>query len=164
MKLGAIAILRCRSQTTKCGLIQGRSPTLHLKCLKSSNIRILIPASIFLYPFFSELIDSWSAGVILYLMLAGSHPFQAELYWKLLWARIYWLFYIRKADLIEKITAGLYEMNGETWDKVSEEAKDLVENLLQKKAEDRYTPFQILAHPWILNVKQLCWKIKLILF
>lgn len=85
---------------------------------------------------YTELVDSWSAGVILYTMLCGSLPFQAEL----------------KTDLIDKIVAAEYEMSGEKWENVSEGAKNLVQNLLQKNPEKRYTPFEVLADPWIVNV------------
>ena len=61
--------------------------------------------------------------VVLYTMLSGHEPFEAE--------------YLK--DLVEKIKKGDFEFPGESWDNVSESAKDLVTNLLQKEPSKRMT-------------------------
>jgi serine/threonine protein kinase len=78
-------------------------------------------------------VDMWSAGVILYTMLCGFQPFQAE--------------YLH--DLIELIKEAKYEFPSEPWDGISHEAKDLVTKCLRKNATTRYDPWKALTHPWI---------------
>lgn len=42
-------------------------------------------------------------------------------------------------------------MEGKDWDHISEEAKDIIRNLLQVDPKDRYTAGEALKHPWINN-------------
>lgn len=55
-------------------------------------------------------------------------------------------------ELIEEIQEAKIEFKEEDWGSISKEAKDLVKNLLAKDFNKRYSPFQALAHPWIVNV------------
>jgi len=85
---------------------------------------------------YTEIVDVWSAGCVLYTMLCGYQPFQAEFL----------------KDLIDKIIVGEVEYNQEHWSKISPEAIDLVKRLLEKDPKKRLSPSQALAHPWICNV------------
>jgi calcium-dependent protein kinase len=54
--------------------------------------------------------DLWSCGVILYMMLSGTPPFNGP----------------SDKEIKERILKGKYLLTGESWNNVSEEAKDLV--------------------------------------
>lgn len=55
-------------------------------------------------------------------------------------------------DLIEKIKDAKYEFHADPWDNISQPAKDLVKCLLNVNYKLRYSPFQAITHPWIINV------------
>ena len=74
-------------------------------------------------------------GVVLYMLLGGYPPF-----------------YEPEDDqkaMFRKILAGSYQFHADTWDVVSEEAKDLIRGLLTVDQEKRLTAEQALLHPWI---------------
>ncbi|KAL4442683.1 hypothetical protein ABPG77_006677 [Micractinium sp. CCAP 211/92] len=50
--------------------------------------------------------------------------------------------------LFEKIRKGSFNFNDEVWTAVSDEAKDLIKNLLVVDPRSRLTIPQVLAHPW----------------
>lgn len=80
--------------------------------------------------------DMWSIGIIIYIILVGVPPF----------------FHRKKgvARILKKIQSGKYK-----WPKtaqVSDEAKDLVANLLTLNPYNRYSAEQALNHPWIKSV------------
>jgi len=84
---------------------------------------------------YSEEVDMWSAGAVLYTMLCGYQPFQAE--------------YVK--DLIDEIVEGKADFKAEPWDQISKEAKSLVKKCLQKNPQLRILPVEALSHPWLLN-------------
>ncbi len=88
-------------------------------------------------------VDMWSIGVIVYILLVGYPPFYAD----------------NDPALFKKIMACEYDLNGEGWDVISNEGKDLIRNLLVKDPKKRLTATQMLKHPWIasrhLSSKQL---------
>ncbi|KAL4454207.1 hypothetical protein ABPG74_012164 [Tetrahymena malaccensis] len=80
---------------------------------------------------YDETVDMWSAGAVLYTMLAGYQPFEEE--------------YVQ--DLITRIKNADY-----TFPKnISENAKDLIRKCLQVDPERRIKPTEALIHPWILD-------------
>lgn len=79
--------------------------------------------------------DMWSVGVIIYVLLSGTYPFQ-EYNRKLLWTKI------RKAQ---------FRFPDSRWAEVSEEAKDLIKHLLVVDQKERYTAAEALNHPWMLK-------------
>lgn len=81
----------------------------------------------------SELVDLWAAGCILYTMLSGYQPFYSPIV----------------SELMELIKAGTYDFTGPVWEKISDNAKDLVSQLLQTDPSKRATVHMALAHPWI---------------
>eukprot|EP00668_Euglena_longa_P002960 GGOE01003457.1.p1 GENE.GGOE01003457.1~~GGOE01003457.1.p1 ORF type:complete len:329 (-),score=96.29 GGOE01003457.1:300-1286(-) len=79
--------------------------------------------------------DMWSVGVILYVLLCGFCPFFDEC----------------TPALFASITSGNYSFPSPYWDTISEDAKDLVRNLLVVDPRKRFTPEQSLKHRWIIS-------------
>jgi calcium/calmodulin-dependent protein kinase I len=79
--------------------------------------------------------DMWSVGVVLYVLLCGFCPFFDEC----------------TPALFASITSGNYSFPSPYWDDISDDAKDLVRNLLVVDPTKRYTPDQALAHRWLVN-------------
>ena len=69
-------------------------------------------------------------GVILYILLSGTHPFHTT-------------------TLFDQITHASYSMAGEEWEHISDAAKDLVSKLLTESPDARLTADQALAHRFI---------------
>lgn len=81
---------------------------------------------------YSTKTDIWQCGCILYTMLAGHPPFHSNPKYRY------------------QITRLTYSpMKGPAWDNISSEAKDLVDKMLTKDPNQRYSIDQILAHPWL---------------
>lgn len=74
----------------------------------------------------------WSIGVLMYILLCGYPPFYGPSKKKIF-------------DLIEK---GQFNFNGKEWSIISNEAKDLIQNLLQIDPQKRLSSKQILQHKW----------------
>jgi len=77
--------------------------------------------------------DMWSIGVIVYILLGGYPPFIES----------------NQRTLFRKIRKGQYEFHEEYWGQVSEDAKDLIRNLLTVEPNDRYTSGKALKNRWI---------------
>lgn len=78
-------------------------------------------------------VDMWAAGVILYILLSGFHPFQVD----------------DEEEMLENIEKSVWTWVGDAWKDVSHSAKDLITKLLEPDPTKRYTVKQALAHPWI---------------
>lgn len=79
--------------------------------------------------------DLWSTGAIMFVLLSGSPPFYSK----------------TVDEIFSKVRKGTFSYSLPIWGTVSSEAKDLINNLLVKKPEDRYTPAQALNHTWIMD-------------
>lgn len=88
---------------------------------------------------YNEKCDMWSCGVVFYLLLTGNNPFESNDEKKLL-------------DLIKK---GSY--SNKSLELASNEAKNLLENLLTIDYEKRLSAEAALNHPWF---KKSCFKEK----
>ncbi|CAN0414406.1 unnamed protein product, partial [Laminaria digitata] len=71
-------------------------------------------------------------GVILYILLSGTHPFHTT-------------------TLFDQITNASYSMSGQEWEHISLAAKDLVSKLLTESPKARLTADQALGHPFITD-------------
>ena len=90
----------------------------------------------------------WALGVVIFVLLAGDHPFTAQ----------------TDQKLFNKILSCDYDFEPESiWDNISTECKELVKKLLEPKIEDRLTTEQALNHGWFSNDtkfrKQNYWNI-----
>jgi len=77
--------------------------------------------------------DMWSIGVIVYILLGGYPPFIES----------------NQRTLFRKIRKGQYEFHDEYWGQVSEDAKDLIRNLLDVDPDTRYDSSKALKNKWI---------------
>uniref|UniRef100_A0A7S3XZF5 Protein kinase domain-containing protein n=2 Tax=Heterosigma akashiwo TaxID=2829 RepID=A0A7S3XZF5_HETAK len=78
--------------------------------------------------------DLWSAGVITYILLGGYPPFYDE----------------DQDQLFRKIRRGQYQFHAPYWDHVSEEARDLISQMLVVNHKQRQSAAELLRHPWIV--------------
>lgn len=77
--------------------------------------------------------DMWSVGCIVYLLLSGNLPFMGR----------------SQKELFRKIVAGKYEFTDESWNTISDDAKDLVKKLLVLNPDERITAKNAVRHPWL---------------
>uniref|UniRef100_A0A0G4HV52 Calmodulin n=1 Tax=Chromera velia CCMP2878 TaxID=1169474 RepID=A0A0G4HV52_9ALVE len=103
------------------------SPKMHATC---GSLAYVSPDT--LSGSYTNACDMWSLGVIVYMLLVGTPPFSGT-----------------QKEILHGITRCQYKMEGEQWDRVSEDAKDFVRSLLVKPAEKRLTAEQALEHRWI---------------
>lgn len=77
--------------------------------------------------------DMWSCGIIIYILLCGYPPFFGK----------------TEKELFEKILSRKFEFHERFWSKISSEAKDLINGLIEINPLKRLTSKQALQHPWI---------------
>lgn len=86
---------------------------------------------------YNRSLDMWSVGVILYVSLSGTFPFNED------------------EDIADQIQNAAFMYPPTPWSEVSDEAISLIGKLLQVKLGSRYTVDQSLEHTWLQNYK--CW-------
>ncbi|KAB1273052.1 Myosin light chain kinase 3 [Camelus dromedarius] len=88
------------------------------------------------YEFVSFPTDMWSVGVITYMLLSGLSPFLGE----------------TDAETMNFIVNCSWDFDADTFEGLSEEAKDFVSRLLVKEKSCRMSATQCLKHEWLNNL------------
>uniref|UniRef100_A0A8C9UXG4 non-specific serine/threonine protein kinase n=1 Tax=Scleropages formosus TaxID=113540 RepID=A0A8C9UXG4_SCLFO len=81
--------------------------------------------------------DMWSLGVIMYILLCGYPPFYSNHGLAI------------SPGMKKRIRMGQYEFPNPEWSEVSEEAKQMIRNLLKTDPTQRMTITEFMNHPWI---------------
>ncbi|KAM8730437.1 myosin light chain kinase, smooth muscle-like [Acanthopagrus schlegelii] len=83
--------------------------------------------------------DMWSIGVICFILLSGESPFQGN----------------SDAETLSLVTAARYEFDQESFEDISDHAKDFISSLLKKDRRCRLSCTESLAHPWMASFTPL---------
>lgn len=81
--------------------------------------------------------DLWSCGVIMYVLLKGRFPFSGA----------------NSQELFSNIRKAEYDLTVPPFNRISNEAKDLIRHLLLKNPDNRLTAEEALNHPWFKKLK-----------
>mmetsp|Transcript_39460 Transcript_39460/g.69400 ORF Transcript_39460/g.69400 Transcript_39460/m.69400 type:complete len:557 (+) Transcript_39460:51-1721(+) len=84
---------------------------------------------------YDESCDNWSCGVIMYVLLCGQPPFMGK----------------TDVEVWQKIRRGNFAFQAKAWEKVSDDAKNLIRGLLKFNPSERYDANQALNHNCILQ-------------
>jgi len=79
--------------------------------------------------------DHWSCGVIMYVVLCGYPPFHGD----------------TDNEVLKKIRSGVFGFSKSDWGNITEDAKDLIRELLKSDPAQRCTADQALNHVWVKN-------------
>uniref|UniRef100_H3GS53 Uncharacterized protein n=1 Tax=Phytophthora ramorum TaxID=164328 RepID=H3GS53_PHYRM len=86
--------------------------------------------------------DMFALGIVLYILLCGSHPFDT---------------YNNLSDeeIRKRILKGKFRTQSRAWQSISPSARDLILKLLETDPNQRLSAEQALQHPWLRNQSQL---------
>lgn len=82
--------------------------------------------------------DNWSMGIVLFIMLSGKPPFGGK----------------ANKEIIDNVLTGSYNYNNPVWENISDSAKDLIDKLLNKQADERLTAEEAYNHPWLATQRE----------
>ncbi|KAL7296641.1 hypothetical protein TKK_0010059 [Trichogramma kaykai] len=87
---------------------------------------------------YNRSLDMWSVGVIIYVSLSGTFPFNED------------------EDINEQIQNAAFMYPTNIWKDISSSAIDLINNLLQVKQRKRYSVDKSLMHIWLQDYQTWC--------
>ncbi|XP_071774121.2 protein kinase D4 [Centroberyx gerrardi] len=87
---------------------------------------------------YNRSLDMWSAGVIMYVSLSGTFPFNED------------------EDIGQQITNAAFMYPRQPWASISLEAVSLISNLLQVSVRRRFSVGKALGHPWLQDFQLWC--------
>jgi len=83
--------------------------------------------------------DIWSAGVITYILLSGSPPFNGQ----------------SDQEIMRQVRQGSFSFDDKSWNVISDKAKDFITQLLTYNKDDRPSAATALTHPWLTELANL---------
>merc|ERR1712032_877395 len=86
---------------------------------------------------YNRSLDMWSTGVIIYVSLSGTFPFNED------------------EDIHEQIQNASFMYPPHPWKEISKDAVEVITNLLQVKLRKRYSVEEALIHNWLQDYQ--CW-------
>lgn len=109
---------------------------------KQKNERTIIGTSYYIAPEvlrnnYNEKCDSWSAGVVLYILLCSHAPFDGK----------------TDKEILDKIRSGKFTSTDPKYLQSSSELRDLLSKLLEVDVDKRIEPWNALMHPWFEKYK-----------
>ncbi|XP_066143838.1 serine/threonine-protein kinase D3 isoform X1 [Euwallacea fornicatus] len=87
---------------------------------------------------YNRSLDMWSVGVIVYVSLSGTFPFNED------------------EDINDQIQNAAFMYPPNPWKEISSDAIDLINNLLQVKQRKRFTVDKSLQHIWLQDYQTWC--------
>jgi calcium-dependent protein kinase len=88
---------------------------------------------------YNEKCDIWSCGVIMYVMLSGTPPFTG----------------LEDSEILVKVKKGSYSFGHRAWTNVSEQAKNLVQLMMNVDVQARISAHDALMHPWFERARSV---------
>ena len=81
---------------------------------------------------YNEKCDIWSIGVLMFMLLSGKPPFWGD----------------TDKEIIQMVKEGKMDFRKNEWNNISNDAIDLVNNMLRYDSKKRFSAFECLKHNW----------------
>lgn len=82
--------------------------------------------------------DSWSIGVLTYLLICGKHPFQSQ----------------NTLEMVSRIGVAEYSFEDALWENVSTDAKQFISSLLKPDPNERMSCADAIGHSFIQGTRE----------
>jgi calcium-dependent protein kinase len=120
-------------ETTSLKLIHFGGATTNASMTTKMGTPYYIAPEVLVGRRYTRACDLWSCGVILYILLCGCPPFNGE----------------TDAQVLHAVRCGVYTFDPAEWEGVSENAKELIRQLLVLNPEKRLTAEEAAEHVWV---------------